>query len=206
MSHIKHEVVDNNQDAHQLIGGCSRVLWRVLCKLCAFLMISFHQHRKFLNLIVCRMKVLRGNSLKTPLNSRTFVFKKRMKKAVIIFFTLLYTVSTVGVMGSNFYCCGKYKETNLFSTTELGAGCTNDKKEDGCCNIKTFFIKVTDQHAPSSRITVNGHELIQLIPALQTALFIFQNEVASSTSSHIVHSPPLLYKQPVYLDNCTFRI
>lgn len=129
-----------------------------------------------------------------------------MKKFAVIFFTLLYLVSTSGIAWSNFYCCGKLKETYLFNHYNYGKDCKQDKKVPGCCDTKTFFAKVKDNHAPSTDLKVNGADCSKLLHPLFIAQFIFQNENIATTSFAFLHAPPLISKQPVYLSVCNFRI
>jgi len=128
-----------------------------------------------------------------------------MRKTVVLFLTLLYTLSTSGVTISNFYCCGKLKETSLFSDLEGKRGCEKDGITDDCCKTKIHFVKVSDQHSLASRIKVNHEDQVTLLPFLPAST-IYVHNIAVPCSSVLTKAPPLARKQPVYLDHCTFRI
>ena len=144
--------------------------------------------------------------LKTTILTLLRIFVQNMKKIAVIFFTLLYLVSTSGIAYSSFYCCGKLKETYLFTHYNFGKDCKGNKKDPGCCDTKTFFAKVKDHHTPSTDIKVIGADFNNILHPLFLAHFIFQNESIQTTSFAFIHAPPLISKQPVYLSVCNFRI
>jgi hypothetical protein len=129
-----------------------------------------------------------------------------MRKVGVIFLTLLYTVSTSGVGVGNFYCCGKFKETFLFSPFNADKGCKQNKKMRNCCDTKIVLIKVADSHAPSSsRINQCNDTVKQIVPfsvqlfnlssiSIGRTVFAFSNDV----------SPPIA--PALYLSHCVFRI
>src|SRR5438552_3258733 len=98
-----------------------------------------------------------------------------MKRIAVLFFVLLYFISTSGIAYNSFYCCGKLKAIYLFASHDLGKDCKGSKLP-GCCDTKTFFAKVKDYHSPSAQVKVNGADFTKLLHPLFTALFIFQNE------------------------------
>lgn len=129
-----------------------------------------------------------------------------MKRVAVIFLALLYITSTSGVALSNFYCCGKWKETFLFSHHDYGKDCKQNKKVPGCCDTKTILVKVNDSHSGSQQVKVNDNNFSkQMFTVAHTIIQPF----LSSDDSHsfaFVHVPPLISKQPVYLSVCNFRI
>ena len=131
-----------------------------------------------------------------------------MKKVALIFITLSYLVSVSGVAWGNFYCCGKLKETFLFSSKEaakFSKNCKGDKLP-GCCDTKTFFSKVKDNHSPSQESKVNGTDGKKLFYSSTPALAVSQNRDFAYSAFPFLHAPPLISKQPVYLSICVFRI
>ncbi len=128
-----------------------------------------------------------------------------MKRITVILLTLLYFVSTSGVAVSNFYCCGKLKETYIFIHHDYGKNCKGSKKS-GCCDTKTVYFKVKDNHSPSTEVKVNTPDSQKLIHAAILSLFTLQNLDSETISFAYLHAPPLISKQPVYLAVCNFRI
>ena len=129
----------------------------------------------------------------------------QMKKVVIIFFALVYLASTAGVAWSNFYCCGKLKESYFFQSHNLSQNCKSDKKVPGCCDTKTFSFKVKDDHSPSVKVKANGVNSSKVYNNNFLALIRPLNATASY-SYVFLHAPPLISKLPVYLSVCNFRI
>ena len=129
-----------------------------------------------------------------------------MKRITVILITLLYLVSTSGVALSNFYCCGKLKETFIFSHHDYGKDCKGNKKASGCCDTKTVYFKVKDNHSLSTEVKANGADFTKLLHNIFLPLFIFQNASSQAASFAFLHAPPLISKQPVYLSVCNFRI
>jgi hypothetical protein len=135
-----------------------------------------------------------------------FVFEK-MKRIALLVIAVTYLVSVSGVAWGNFYCCGKLKETFLFSSKEaskISKTCKGNKLP-GCCDTKTFFAKVKDNHSPSTEVKVKGASCSTLMYSAAVFNTIFQsaNSIITFASTH---APPLLSKLPVYLSVCVFRI
>ncbi len=129
-----------------------------------------------------------------------------MRKVAVILLTLLYTVSTSGVVINNFYCCGKLKETYLFSQHSTSSGCKQKKKMPRCCDTRSFIVKVADNHSPTAQLKVNADNGLTLFSSPSVELFNFQKVNAEPATFTLINAPPLLSKQPAYLTNCVFRI
>ena len=130
----------------------------------------------------------------------------RMRRTTAILLTLIYLVSTSGIALSNFYCCGKLKETYFFSHHDYGKKCKGNKKASGCCDTKTIYYKVKDNHFPSTEVKAKGGDFTKILFNAFLPLFIFQNASSQTASFTFLHAPPLISKQPVYLSVCNFRI
>ena len=140
--------------------------------------------------------------------SNTYLCFSKMKKVALLFFTLIYLVSVSGVAWGNFYCCGKLKETFLFSSKQavkISKSCKGNKLP-GCCDTKTFFSKVKDNHSPSNAVKVADTFGKKLLQSNAFELPISQSTYFVTGSFTPLHAPPLISKQPVYLSICTFRI
>ena len=129
-----------------------------------------------------------------------------MKRTATIFFALVYLMSTSGAVWSNFYCCGKWKETYFFKSKELSKDCRGNKKGPGCCNTKTFSFKVKDNHTPSTQVKANSADVTKFFSPTFISLFNSQHVSSETYSFAFLHAPPFISKQPVYLAVCNFRI
>ncbi|HKR03259.1 MAG TPA: hypothetical protein VJY62_01380 [Bacteroidia bacterium] len=128
-----------------------------------------------------------------------------MKRIAVILFTLLYLVSASGIAISNFYCCGKLKETYLLNPKYISNDCKGNKLP-GCCDTKTVLIKVKDNHSPSQQLKSFTNDFsIQLFGGVHLINDIFLSADESPLFAFI-HAPPLISKSPVYLSVCNFRI
>ena len=123
----------------------------------------------------------------------------RMKRITVILFTLLYLVSTSGVAWSNFYCCGKIKETYIFHHHDYGKDCKGNKKASDCCDTKTFFFKVKDSHSPSVAKTIaTDFSLI----AHHFPVFIFSFTENNNAFSFLNYHPPSIERDiPVLIQS-----
>ena len=129
-----------------------------------------------------------------------------IKRVSIVLIAAAYLISVSGVSGSNFYCCGKYKESYFFSHIISKTNCKEDLNAKDCCVTKVFFVKVKDNHSPSNELKVNGAETITLLQPFYSEIFHSQNIADDSQSSVLLHPPPLISKLPVYLSNEAFLI
>ena len=123
---------------------------------------------------------------------------QRMKKAALIFLVFMYAFSTTGLCLQGFYCCGKLKSVKLTLADYA-------KDKEGCCKIKYQAFKVTDTHAAADIASVppvHSSE-IQMAPAVSNRI-----EPANDVNHHnfYIHAPPLRPHNPIYIENCVFRI
>jgi len=125
----------------------------------------------------------------------------QMKKIAVICCCLFYLVSTSGIAWNSFYCCGKLKQTSFFSQQKTNH-CRNKKITSGCCQTKTFFAKVKDNHPPTSQLKIKN------TPVINTCFNLAFNVVITNEKKPLPSSnpPPLLSNQPVYLSVCNFRV
>ncbi len=126
-----------------------------------------------------------------------------MKRFAAIIFTLIYLVSSTGVVWSNFYCCGKLKHTYVFGSPDFSKNCKGDKETKGCCDTKTVFSKVKDDHSPSA-YKANVSDEGKVLSSFPALIYTFNNTQKKLFS--LSHDPPLLSEQPVYLALNNFRI
>lgn len=128
-----------------------------------------------------------------------------MKRITLLLLTVVYFISTSGIAFGSFYCCGKLKETYLFSSPSEKS-CHHNSKMPGCCDTKQFFAKVKDNHTPSTKLNLVNNDTGKLLNSLMVSISIFLNPVSEIKLFPFLPDPPLLSDQPVYLSLGNFRI
>ena len=121
-----------------------------------------------------------------------------MKKSLIILFASFYLILVSGLNVSLHYCGGKLKNISLFSNGNEDGCCGTKKKSKGCCNEKTAFIKVKDNHFGGDNIKVLNSPIKSIPAAVFSQLFEIPNTKISYTALNY-HAPPVLYDNPIYL-------
>jgi hypothetical protein len=128
----------------------------------------------------------------------------RIKRVSLLIITAIYFVSICGISGSNFYCCGKLKQTYLFTHLNPEKDCKGENKTPHCCDTKVFFAKVKDNHSPSTQLKVNTNDVSTLLfGAVSVNINTCLTDVSSIT---YFHHPPPLSELPVYLSYNSFRV
>lgn len=128
-----------------------------------------------------------------------------MKRFAITLFALLYLVSSSGLAINNFYCCGKLKKTSLLLDEEVFKKC-KCSKDDNCCNTETVYVKVKDNHSPVNSLKLSCSEFANQFNVYVTTVTdpYFVSHAWNEWTA--IHAPPLISKQPVYLQVENFRI
>lgn len=121
-----------------------------------------------------------------------------MKKITIILLTVFYFAVASGITVSLHYCGGKLKEVSLFHPVNEDGCCGNKKKSKGCCNEKTTFIKVKDNHKLSENVNLTLNYFKIVAGFTSTHSFNIPSERISYLKLHY-HSPPVIYDNPLYL-------
>ena len=121
-----------------------------------------------------------------------------MKKSLIILFASFYLILASGLNVSLHYCGGKVKDISLFSNGNEDGCCGTKKKSKGCCNEKSAFIKVKDNHFGGNNLKVLNSPIKSIPAPVFNQLFEIQNADIAYTALNY-HSPPVLYDNPIYL-------
>ena len=129
-----------------------------------------------------------------------------IKRISIVLIATVNLISVSGVVGSNFYCCGKYKESYFFTHISKGSNCNEDFTAKDCCVTKIFSLKVKDNHSPSQVAKTNGMERITFLNPFFSDIVQLNNTSDDQLLSIIIHPPPKVSKLPVYLSNEVFLI
>ena len=130
----------------------------------------------------------------------TFVLA--MKKVMPILLIVIYALATMGFSINQFYCCGKLASTSLTLIEKSKEAC----EKSSCCENKSHFVKVKDNHISSDEVYTPFKHLSDFhsfFPFFNNIRCIRQSLVVSASRSN---APPLLANVPDYILNCVFRI
>lgn len=132
-----------------------------------------------------------------------------MRKFFLAILTLIYLITTTGVVVNVHYCMGKLagwelsdKETKTCSKCGMEKSLTTKK---GCCNDKHKLLKFdTEQKLTESSI----QHLLLASGALPVAdAELSGSHLASFTTAiPLIHAPPRNSGLAIHLRNCVFRI
>jgi CDGSH-type Zn-finger protein len=126
-----------------------------------------------------------------------------MKRFTVAILALLYFTISTGMVVNIHYCMGKVSSVNVDVLAKNLCAC-GKKETKGCCKTEHKLIKLEDNHKASFADVVfnvpaqeieHPYNLINAQPISLTDKTAFNN-----------HSPPILYQQDIYLQNCVFRI
>jgi hypothetical protein len=128
-----------------------------------------------------------------------------VKKLFVIFLTLVYSLSSMGIGLREFYCCGKLKSVHITLSQQETAKCGKGDENSGCCKVKHQFFKVKDKHLLSDyEFTASKHFSQLITPALPLEANSFYTP--EFKTSHNIHAPPLEKGIPIFILNCVYRI
>jgi len=129
-----------------------------------------------------------------------------MRKTAAILLTLLYLVSTTGIVLSKFYCCGKLKEVSFFMSSHACSGCRKVNKPPGCCDTSTTYIKVKEGHTIAAQLKIAHSDPSKTFSSFRSFVPVLQSPNTPAVAFATIHAPPWSGKRPVYLTVCNFRI
>jgi hypothetical protein len=127
-----------------------------------------------------------------------------MKRVVVLFLMVTYSLSCIGLGVNRFFCCGKLASVTLqygaFENTDV-----NKSKKESCCKHEKTSFKIKDAHfnTPLEQLK----EINQ--PCLNPLNYFnfLANEIASSTPLAVYPKHPSgLPSPPIYKLNCTYLI
>lgn len=130
-----------------------------------------------------------------------------MKNLVAIFFLVIYSLTTVGTTMHAHYCMGEFMGSSLYhSKSEKCNKCGMTKaKSKGCCKDEHKFISLKREHNQ----TKASVEIPNFFAEAPVPVSIFYDIIPVSYNAEtvaIIHSPPLIHKERLYLLNCVFLI
>jgi hypothetical protein len=102
-----------------------------------------------------------------------------MKRVVIIFLVLLYSVASIGATATTHLCAGEVKKCK----------CGKPTKKDLCCSEKTVYLKSQDNH--HSQASTNAtHEIV----TIRKANSIVINSKPIFSKKNLVNIGPPIYE------------
>ncbi len=128
-----------------------------------------------------------------------------MKKAALILLVTIYALSSFGIGIKQFYCCGELEATNLTFIQQDVKKC-GKQDEEGCCQTKYQFYKVSDQHAAAVDIIspTKQFTLLHVFTPIYTSLALVNQQLNDSANSS--NAPPLHSGVPLFIFNCIYRV
>ena len=129
-----------------------------------------------------------------------------MKRIFLILFSVLYLFTVSGFALNLHYCGGKLRTISVaFDVDEENCCGSKKMKKKDCCKNDFQFIKIKDDQQNIHSVKVPPNDFKQL------ALFVlYVNEQTFSTpeskSYTDYYSPPLIPKDPLYLQNRVLMI
>ncbi len=127
-----------------------------------------------------------------------------MKRVVILFLMVTYSLSCIGLGVNRFFCCGKLASVTVqygaFENTDV-----NKSKKESCCKHEKTSFKIKDAHfnAPSVQIKAISQAAFQPLILNNTS----ESEIALSKPLAVyTKQPPGITPPPIYKLNCTYLI
>jgi CDGSH-type Zn-finger protein len=126
-----------------------------------------------------------------------------MKRFTVTILALLYFTISTGMVVNIHYCMGKVSSVNVDVLAKNLCAC-GKKQTKGCCKTEHKFIKLEDNHKASFAdvvLNVPAQDIEHSYNLINAPLIGLTDKAAFNN-----HSPPILYQQDIYLQNCVFRI
>ena len=127
-----------------------------------------------------------------------------MKRVVILFLMVTYSLSCIGLGVNRFFCCGKLASVTLqygaYNNAELAKG---NKKS--CCKHEKTGFKIKDAHFNSPIVQLKAISPVSLQPTISHNNL--ENEIVLSRPLAVyTKQPPGIAPPPIYQINCTYLI
>lgn len=134
-----------------------------------------------------------------------------MKKFLLIIFSLLYMLISVGFINYNVYCQDKLMKTSLIINNQSCDQCPNCtqkkcKKDGGCCkHLKEHIQLKVDQNYTTHHVDITPHQVAILDIFLSGYIIPELNTIRKETYP-VTNAPPLGVQNPIHILNCTYLI
>ena len=133
-----------------------------------------------------------------------------MKQICTFILAIVYVYFIVGATIHHHYCMGEYAGSSLFSFQDKRCGkCGMDKHSENtsrCCNDVLTIVKLTDSHTYS--VTAYDFSFFYIATADLFPSFIFNTNLTQPKTkiNFPAHSPPIILKNPLFIQYNNFRI
>ncbi len=121
-----------------------------------------------------------------------------MKKVILLLLVTAYSLSTLGITVSSFYCCGNLKSISVNFIIKDQGDC-QDKK---CCNTHHELHKVDSQHLLADPVIFPVY--FNVSPVQYYDSYTFSEKAIRGFNFY--NQPNLHQDIPVYLIHCSFLI
>ena len=127
-----------------------------------------------------------------------------MKRVVILFLMVTYSLSCIGLGVNRFFCCGKLASVTLQYGAYNNTGIAKSNKKSCCKHEKTSF-KIKDAHFNASVFQIKAIKQVGLTNPFIN--YVFEKGITlNSPLVFFTNQPPGLFLPPIYKVNCTYLI
>lgn len=128
-----------------------------------------------------------------------------MRKLILIFLALVYTVISIGITVNMHYCMGNLAEVNWFSSPQSCCESNPSGFKSHCCTNQQLTAKLAiDQQTLSDIDFQFNPASIDLFPLLWQEYIHPENDLDSS--SFVIVDPPQWHAPSLHVHYCTFLI
>lgn len=134
-----------------------------------------------------------------------------MRKFLLIIFSVLYTLLSVGCINYNVYCQDKLMKTSLIIKNQNCDQCPNCaqkkcKQDGGCCKHSKEHIQLkVDQNYTALHIDFTPQQIAILDIFLSGYITPDANTISKETYP-VTNAPPLGVQNSIHILNCTYLI
>jgi hypothetical protein len=111
-----------------------------------------------------------------------------MKKVNPILIIVIYALATMGFSINQFYCCGRLSSTWVTIIEKSKQSC----EKSGCCENKSHFVNVIDNHVTSDELNTPIKQLSELHSFFPPFDNITYNRQKLNTIANRSNAPPLI--------------
>ena len=134
-----------------------------------------------------------------------------MKKFLLIIFSLLYMLISVGFINYNVYCQNKLIKTSLIINNQSCDQCPNCaqkkcKKDGSCCKHSKEHIQLkVDQNYTAHHIDITPQQ-VAILDIFISGYIIPDTNTISKEAYSVTSAPPPGTQNPIHILNCTYLI
>jgi hypothetical protein len=123
---------------------------------------------------------------------------KFFKLFIIVFFILIYSVASTGLLVKVHYCCGDLISVSLITPKSC---CGKSFKIKGCCHNETKYIKVKDKQVLNNE-SDDVQPILAVIESIEFQLIYIPLDLKRSNINSLIYDPPPIHiKTPIFIKN-----